>query len=189
MNSFIVSRKIFGISMEIRLNNLQSYNIIEHEFQNYPIGDAPEILINQVDIFETRILSSNPKTHSETDDGFIIKTLLISIHFKFKNKEIAEVDFILNEKPGFRKLLRKWANMQFTNRSENIGQILHETILVPLMLMRSDRMITHTSAVQNKNQRFYPTKRRPQADCRLCGRLAPRISRGPNITICYLLYW
>lgn len=153
MNSFIVSRKIFGISMEIKLNNQQAYNIIEHEFQNYPIGNTQELTINQVDRFEVSILSSNPKTHSETDEGFIIKTLLIDIHFKFKNNEISEVNFILNEKPGLRKYLRKWANMQFTNRSENIGQILHETILVPLMLMRSDRMITHSSAVQNRNQR------------------------------------
>ena len=153
MNSFIVSRKIFGISMEISLNNQQAYNIINHEFQNYPIGDRPEITINQIDNFETGVLSSNPKTHSETDEGFIIRTLLIDIHFKFKNNEITEIDFLIHEKPGLRKYLRKWANMQFTNRSENIGQILHETILVPLMLMRSDRMITHSSAVQNQNQR------------------------------------
>ena len=153
MNSFIVSRKIFGISMEIRLNNQQAYNIINHEFKNYPIATSSELEINQVDSFETDILSSNPKSHSETNEGFIIRTLLINIHFKFINNEIREVDFLLNEKPGLRKYLRKWANMQFTNRSENIGQILHETILVPLMLMRSDRMITHTSAVQNRNKR------------------------------------
>lgn len=153
MNPFIVSRKIFGISMEIRLNNMQSYNILKHELRNYPIATAPELVINQVDKLETNILSSNPKSHSETEDGFIVSTLLIDIYFKFNNNEVTEVDFLLNEKPGLRKYLRKRVNMQFTNRSENIGQIIHETIFVPLMLMRSNRMITHSSAVQNLNNK------------------------------------
>jgi len=153
MISLNISRKIFGISMEIKLNNQKAYNTLNSELRNYPPGDKSEITINQVENFETEILSSNPKIHIETNDGFIIKNILISIHFKFKNNAIYEVDFILNEIAGVKSNLRKWANIQFTNRTDNIGQILHETIFTSLMFLRKDRMLTHASAIQLINNK------------------------------------
>lgn len=153
MNPFIISRKIFGVSMQFSLKNEESYNRLTRELRSYPEGDNPEIFINEVDVFNATIISSNPKSQIETSEGFILKSLLIDIHFKFDNGEVSSVDFIINEKEGLKRSVRKWVNNQFTNRIENIGQILHETVLVPLMLLRSDRLITHASGVQRATKK------------------------------------
>jgi hypothetical protein len=148
MKPFIISHKIFGVSIHFELINEDSYRNLSRELANYPSSDASDVVIKEVKDFDTKLLSSNPKSQIETSEGFIIRSLLIDCHFKFKEKQIVAIDFKINENSGIRKSIRKQVNIQYTNRTENIGQILHENVLVPLMLLRSDRLVTHASGVQ-----------------------------------------
>jgi hypothetical protein len=138
--------------MQFELKNEKSFSILNHELRNYPLSEQSHILIKEVNEFEAIIRSSNPSIHIETSEGFIVRSLLIDSYFKFKYDEVYEVEFKINESEGVRSGLRKWVNIQYTNRTENIGQILHEHVLVPLMILRRDRFITHSSGVQFMNK-------------------------------------
>jgi len=126
----------FGILTSIELVDSTYKDILLNELLPYQIENTTYRLLITDDwsYFKTKYVSNNPSQHYYSNKSIYIKEKLMDIAFVFtEEKVLSKVFFKLNMAKSFtRRSLRKWLNMQFTNRIENIGQIFHENILIPL---------------------------------------------------------
>ncbi len=143
----------FGIPTNLEISNKKYKSELLDELAVYKLetsGSDEKLLISDDwSILDDLAISRNPSIHFFGENTIIIKDKMMDIAFLFsKEKQLKIVLFKLNfAKSNFRSFLRKWLNMQFTNRLENIGQIFHELVLVPLTFFQPDLVPIHASGM------------------------------------------
>jgi len=148
-----LAKLIFGINFEFKVKDKYHFDILHAELKGYPDVQDVDVVVREVDNFEGEVLSRNPSIHHEFSDGFLVKNRIMDRRFVFKDKNLIRIDFRINESPGLMTYLRKWNNIQFTNRRMRIGQMLHEDLLVPATFFRENLMPIHCSGINtNSNQ-------------------------------------
>ncbi len=150
----------FGVPVKLNIVNLKYKDILLNELKVYKINSEAEsntlLITDDWCDFQHQILANNPSTHIFCKNVIYIKDKLVNVAFEFdSNKRLIKVFFKLNfAKNSIHRYLRKWLNMQFTNRIENIGQIFHESIMVPLTFFYENLVPIHASGVVINNQAF-----------------------------------
>jgi len=126
----------FGIIANLELGDSSYKNTLLNELIPYQTEDVTNSILITDDWsqYKDEPLSNNPSQHYYAKKSIHIKEKLMEIAFVFtEDKVLSKVYFKLNMATSYtRRSLRKWLNMQFTNRIENIGQIFHENLLIPL---------------------------------------------------------
>jgi len=155
----IKNYKIFGKIVQIVLSNddnkVQKEILIKYFSLYEEIYDIenPDFVINiHKEEIDSNIVSINPKIHIEIENGFKSLYRKISITFS-KNKTIyADVSLEIQKK-GFVTYLKKLNNIEYKSIDERISQILYELVLVPSVYFDSDKILVHSSAFKNKNNK------------------------------------
>lgn len=146
---------IFGKNTLINLDASEESLLLKEELKIYPKVDSnakTDITINYMGndfVSKYKTLNNNPSIHSLTQKGMIIEIDKIKVEYVFENRNLVEVNFAIdNKKSALRSILSKWKNIQFTRPGkENIGQIFHEIILVPLLFFFDRYALVHASSV------------------------------------------
>ena len=148
----------FGQNIRINLKNSAYKNILLSELEPYKnTSDKANIVItDDWTDFNFKPVANNPKQHFYYKNVIHIKEKLTEVAFVFSGQaEVTHIYFKLVTAPNaFRKITRKWLNMQFTNRVENIGQIFHENILIPLSFFLPNVAPVHASGFQYKDKTY-----------------------------------
>lgn len=153
MKAMEFKKQIFGINITFSLSDPKIYKILKEELVHYPNSNVKSALtINDSITSPTKILSNNPKEFTLYDNGFLIKSKAQNIFFLIKNEKLNKIEFQINEKNNLLKTLRKFNDMQFSNRKERVGQILHEAILLPAMLLMNSSILIHASGFYNTDE-------------------------------------
>lgn len=142
----------FGIATQLNLINSAYKSTLLNELIVYQSKDE----INTIKItddwstFNYKLISNNPSSHFYYENAIYIKEKMMDVAFVFDNiNTLKKVYFKLNFAPTiFRRTARKWLNMQFTNRMQNIGQIFHENILIPMIFFNANLVPIHASGVE-----------------------------------------
>ncbi|WP_297486549.1 hypothetical protein [Thermococcus sp.] len=108
----------------------------------------PSWLISYDDL-NLKIISSNPKTHYELEDGFGYHDWIGDVFFRvYDNKP--HIELLLSRNVYRRDYLKKLLDKEFQHPIEYLGQILHERLLVPSVILFSrDPTVVHASSVLN----------------------------------------
>jgi hypothetical protein len=151
--------RFFGIETLVELKDSLYKNQLIEDIEIYKIDERTNNtnflkLTDDWSKFEQNFLSRNPSIHFYHKNVIYIDEKLINIAFVFDDeKKLKTIFFKLKyAKSIFRRGLRKWLNMQFTNRLENVGQIIHEQILVPLTFFYQNKVPIHASGVSKENK-------------------------------------
>jgi hypothetical protein len=139
----------FGVSTNLNLKDSAYKSILVNELMNYQTEtEKPTLTItDDWSTFNEKLIANNPSQHFYYKNAIHFKEKLTKVAFVFNNnKQLEKIYFKLLVAPNyFRKIVRKWLNMQFTNRIENIGQIFHENILIPMTFFSDDLVPIHAS--------------------------------------------
>ena len=140
---------IFGKKIKINIECLETKYILNKELSIYPQSDSNS---SDIDIYfvETLLLdeiySNSPTIHKTFKNGFFSNFGLNKILFKQEKKLKVYVQI------DKRKRVRgKFLDIGYRYNIENIGQILHELILVPINFFYSNRALIHASSMKNLN--------------------------------------
>jgi len=148
----------FGQNIAVNLCNSGYKNTLLTELKPYQTNNQkPTITItDDWSDFNFKPIANNPKQHLYYQNVIHIKEKLTEVAFVFNGQaEVVTVYFKLITAPNtFRKIIRKWLNMQFTNRTENIGQIFHENVLIPLSFFIKDVAPIHASGFKYKQKTY-----------------------------------
>ena len=146
----------FGISTAISLKKSVYKTILLNELATYK-NDTSDTVIEITDdwsSFDSKLIANNPSHHYYYNNAIYFKDILTEVAFVFDgNNQLTKIYFELLIAPNyFRKVLRKWLNIQFTNRIENIGQIFHEHVLVPMTFFSDNLAPIHASGFSLDNR-------------------------------------
>ncbi len=148
----------FGQNVQLKLRNSAYKNRLLTELLPYQTKQktAKITISDNWNDFNFEVLANNPKQHFYYKNVFHIKEKLTEVAFVFNGQaEVTKIYFKLITAPNaFRKFTRKWLNMQFTNRVDNIGQIFHENVLIPLSFFFDDIAPIHASGFKWKNKTY-----------------------------------
>ncbi|MEO0557126.1 MAG: hypothetical protein AAF170_02965 [Bacteroidota bacterium] len=98
------------------------------------------------------IRSRNPSLHTERENGFTARGAMASATYTFEKDLITEVGLDIHAAPhALGRTLRRLADSQFTDRTERIGVMYHETVLIPAAALDPDRAPLHASGLQAPN--------------------------------------
>jgi len=126
----------FGIPTTLELKKSDYKSILQDELSPYKIDkkEATILITDDWLSFDSEIISNNPSQHYYYKNSIHIKDKLTELAFVFDaENKLTTIFFKLNYASSFtRRSIRKCLNMQFTNRIENIGQIFHENVLIPM---------------------------------------------------------
>ncbi len=139
----------FGQNTKLDLQNSDYKAILLTELKNYATNqtNADLIITDNWTDFTFQVLGNNPKSHFFYENSIHIKEKMMDVAFVFsETKKLIKIYFKLHTAPNyFRKTLRKWLNMQFTNRNDNITQIFHENVLIPMTFFIDNLAPIHAS--------------------------------------------
>jgi hypothetical protein len=145
----------FGITSNLEITDKRYSKKLINELDCYITTEkkATILITDDWTSFDKKIVAINPSIHLFGPDVIYIKNKLLNVAFVFnKERKLTTVFFKLNyEKNRFKRVLRKWLNMQFTNRIENIGQIFHELVLVPLTFFQDNLVPIHAAGFSNND--------------------------------------
>lgn len=144
--------RIFGKNIKLNTIDNDSGEILHSELSLYPIIETKEfdVLINYVDHVELpEVLSINPAINYFSSDSILCKLGVATSRFYFKNDDIVQIDFSLEETSKLKNVIKKWKSIQFATDLEAIGQIVHELVLVPLAFIFDDYSVVHCSGIIN----------------------------------------
>ncbi len=95
------------------------------------------------------VVSSNPRTHYELKDGFGYRDWFGDMSFRIRDNS-AFAELLLSRKVYRRDYLRKLLDREFQYSIDYLGQILHELLLIPsVILFSKDSTVIHGSSVLN----------------------------------------
>ena len=143
------SYSIFGDSIEFQFESEQLKSILEPEISCY--GETqrdPNLTITLSHTPSKKTdppLSKNPKIHTEFATGFKQSHKQCSVYWEFG--EQPRIDLQLHEFAPLKRLAYRLNHMQYTTRSEMIGQILHEAVLIPRILLSDHHAVIHASSI------------------------------------------
>ena len=142
---------LFGINFNLELTNSFYKKTLLKELNIYKNNDSKTNLLITDDwsSFDYELISQNPKQHYFYKNVFFIEDKLSNIAFVFNDeRKLKKVYFKINyAKSRSRRIIRKWFNMQFTNRIENVGQIFHENVLIPLSFFYKNLTPIHAAGI------------------------------------------
>ncbi|MBM7560331.1 hypothetical protein [Marinitoga litoralis] len=138
--------KIFGKTVEINFNE-NKFKKLKNELSLYPGStEKTDVIINivkKLNIPDDYI--QNPKTHYTFKNGFLASYGNIQIMYIIDNDLLR----IYLKEPAKIHFPKRLLNMEFASVEEQIGQILHELILVPMNYFFEDKFLVHSSAFQS----------------------------------------
>ncbi len=140
---------IFGKKIKINIECLETKYILEKELSIYPQSNKNT---SDIDIYFVEkllldeIYSSSPAIHKTFKNGFLAN--FGSNKILFKKEEKLKIYIQINKTKNF---LGKFRSIGYRYNIENVGQILHELILVPINFFYSDRALIHASSMKNLN--------------------------------------
>jgi len=147
-------KNIFGY--DVYINNEIDDLIFENEFEMYEDeleNIDKKIFINISESKSIDFLSSNPKLILLDKDGFTMKS---RVNIKWNLKKLNKGEIVVNiyiprnKKSKLRRFISKFLSIGYENLYENIGQILHELVLIPATFFFQDKVIVHGSCLYNK---------------------------------------
>lgn len=146
---------------------IRSYKIASKIWQiEFDESDASKVLHEQLNLYEkvnnnevssdvyVRIntnkkydfIANNPKIHFETENGFMCVFKRLKVLWE-KIQHKIYIDIIFDNR---RNIITKWNNLQFHYPYQRFGQIFHELVISPTLLMFIDDVILiHGSSVSN----------------------------------------
>ncbi len=138
---------IFGKNIQINIKNSELKEILLKELEIYGKGDIEKLdyTINFIEKIElSGIYSNTPSIHKTLNNGFFCDFGICKVLFtKVDNLKI-NVEYKASE-----SYLSKFRSIMYRNSSENIGQVLHELIFIPLNFFDKERTIIHSSSMKN----------------------------------------
>lgn len=147
-------KNIFGY--DVYINNEVECLFFENEFEMYKdnFDDlGKKVIINISESKPIDYLSSNPKLILVDKDGFTMKSK-VNIKWNLSKLNygeiVVEISIPKNNQNRFRKYISKFLSIGYENTFENIGQILHELVLIPSTFFFKDKVIIHGSCLYNK---------------------------------------
>lgn len=139
---------IFGIPTTVRSDDETIAAALSEELSCYPkTNEDPTFEINILDELESATFEArNPKQHDSDANGFEMEGRMSKMHWQW-SEHACRVDLSIKEFGfPFRQLYRA-AHRQNTTRSEMAGQILHEGVLIPHLLVSEQHALLHASAI------------------------------------------
>jgi hypothetical protein len=143
---------IFGRTVVVESVGGAAGRALMDELAVYPeadIGGPPEFTIRHGPSDRPGVGLVNPSSHHHLDDGFQASYGSADVRFRLREGRLVRVEFAL--KPDPKRLLRwiaRWRNIQFSTKSEAIGQIFHELVLLPAIYFDRDRFLIHAAGVE-----------------------------------------
>jgi hypothetical protein len=138
--------KIMGNIINIEVDDIDVRQVLIDEFKIYDEvreqADVNVYVVNTIN-FEG-VYSNTPSIHKTFKNGFLAdfggnKVL-------YKKEDVLSIYIEMNKKRSF---LRKFISMGYKNNIDNIGQVLHELIFVPLNFFIENKTIIHSSSMKN----------------------------------------
>lgn len=138
--------KIMGNIINITVNDKEIREVVIDEFQIYheteEQADVNVYIVNTIDLDCT--YSNTPSIHKTFKNGFLAdfggnKVL-------YKKEDVLEIYIEVNKRKSF---FRKFLSMGYKYNLENIGQILHELVFVPLNFFIENKTIIHSASMKN----------------------------------------
>lgn len=152
------SYKIASKIWQIEYDKSRASEVLIDRLKLYPnpksIEEEPDIIVKILDSkkFDEnnfQILAINPGNHIETKNGFIFFYKRTKIAWERINKKIHILVYFNNEK----NVITKLNNIQFHYPYQRFGQIFHEQVICPTVLMFcNDTILMHGSGVSKNNK-------------------------------------
>lgn len=138
--------KIMDYTVEFCVEAKWLRGILSKELEMYPTsGLEPNFYIYVVDeIKKEGYYSNSPSIHRTYNDGFLAYFGGNKVLYEKSDK--IRVFIELKQSKSF---IRKFMNMGYRYNHENIGQFLHELVLVPLNFFKKNRSIIHASTMKH----------------------------------------
>lgn len=140
---------IFNNSIKINIENEEIRDILKQELDIYPKGEKNniDIIVNFVDkVNVDNIYSNTPSIHKTFENGFLASFGANKILFKKEDK--IEVYIEISNKKRF---LVKFLSIGYRYNYENVGQILHELIFVPINFFTPNTALIHASSMKKQS--------------------------------------
>jgi hypothetical protein len=149
-----VNFKIFGRNVEINFDKTKYPDLgKELSLYNFSTG-KPDVIVNIVkEINIPKKYIQNPKIHYTFKNGFLAFFGNTKIMY-LKRNNLLEIFFEEPKKSSF-AFVKRFLNMEFASVKEQMGQILHELIFVPMNYFFEDKFLVHSSAFQSPNGKTF----------------------------------
>ena len=140
---------------QIEFDESEASEVLFGELELYDKMDnshiLPDIYVKISGQKETVCIANNPKIHFETEDGFLVVFRRSKVLWeKSKNRLYIEIFF-----DSKKKVYTKWNNIQFHYPYQRFGQMFHELVIVPTLLMFVDDVVViHGSSVSINNEGY-----------------------------------
>jgi hypothetical protein len=141
--------KIFGKNIKLHVQNYQLEAVLLEELRLYPRADDEKIdhevhLVDKIQLEGT--YSTTPSIHTTLDHGFFCDFGVCQVLFTYSNPNRLDIKIAYNTSHRY---LSKFRNLAYRSSIENIGQVLHELIFVPLNFFDPQSTIIHASSMKN----------------------------------------
>jgi len=140
--------KIFGYNIKISFENDNIKEILKQELSLYSISKNSNIDVEITFVDKIKMdmpFSHTPSIHKTYQNAFMAQYGSNKILYK-KIEEKIEVQIEINTNTNF---LKKFISIGYRNNIENVGQILHELVLVPINFFYNDRALVHASSMKS----------------------------------------
>ncbi len=150
----MMSVEIFGKKFAIYFDGIDSkefmeeISIYESSSNKFNIYDYEVVFLrNNNCTFSEEIISINPSSFFFLKDGsFAVDYGHSIIHY-----QLTKIPKKVTVKVKQQSFLRKFLSMEYRSNLENLGQIFHELIAVPLMFFDKKKFLIHASAVYDRD--------------------------------------
>lgn len=142
---------IFSKRVAVKVKNARLREIIYEEFNLYPASDTAKANLT-IEICDTETFEGLKHEYAPQNQ-LIIENKVSRQLFLFEEGELTKVAFyLIKPANAIHAFIQKIRNIEFSNREDRIGQILHEQVLVPAVLFDKNKILIHSSAVHFHNK-------------------------------------
>lgn len=148
---------VFGRRVTVHPGGGVAGRVLREELAAYPTWDGagdPDLTLT-VEAPEAHgatasgVLSSNPSTHIEREDGFTARYTMASVDHTWREGQHRALGVRVHRPAsGLWRAAQRAADMQFASREARAGMIAHELALVPAMVLDPERLPIHASGLQ-----------------------------------------
>jgi len=138
--------KIMGNIVDVKVNDREVRNVLIDELSIYDKAqEQADVNLYIVDDVNLECVYSNtPSIHKTVENGFLAD--FSGNKVLYKKEGVLEIYVELNKRKNF---LRKFISMEYKNNIENIGQLLHELVFIPINFFIGNKTIIHSSSMKN----------------------------------------
>lgn len=154
-----MKKKIFGYQFDFELNNFCFQ--LRDELAFYPDINENEIIEKQVQVrfieFSEKVfLTSNPSLFKLNDTGFSVNYPYAEIEWDLQELEHNKIFVFIKVKPNKKNVInnfgRKCLSIGYELFPDNVGQIIHELVFIPVTFFFQDKVLAHGSCLFNKKR-------------------------------------